>query len=52
LRNYPWSSYRCYVERGKRPEWLTTAAVLAFLGEGVSRRDHGYSTPGTTIEVR
>jgi putative transposase len=38
LRNYPWSSYRCYVESGKRPEWLTTAAVLAFLSEGTARQ--------------
>jgi NAD(P)-dependent dehydrogenase (short-subunit alcohol dehydrogenase family) len=38
LINYPWSSYRCYVERTKKPEWLTTAAVLEFLGEGTARK--------------
>jgi putative transposase len=38
LRNYPWSSYRFYVESTKKPEWLTTAAVLEFLGEGTPRK--------------
>jgi putative transposase len=38
LRNYPWSSYRSYVESAKKPEWLTTAAVLEFLGEGTPRK--------------
>jgi REP-associated tyrosine transposase len=38
LRNYPWSSYRTYVESTKKPEWLTTAAVLEFLGEGTPRK--------------
>jgi len=38
LRNYPWSSYRSYVESTKKPEWLITTAVLDFLGEGTSRK--------------
>ncbi len=32
---YPWSSYRYFVGRGKRPKWLTTELVLGdFGGEG------------------
>lgn len=32
---YPWSSYRYYVGRGKKPKWLTTEFVLGdFGGEG------------------
>ena len=38
LRNYPWSSYRSYVENTKKPAWLTTAAVLDFIGEGIDRK--------------
>ena len=38
LRNYPWSSYRSYVENTKKPAWLTTAAVLEFIGEGTARK--------------
>jgi hypothetical protein len=34
MRNYPWSSYRCYVESIKKPGWLTTAAVLELIGKG------------------
>jgi putative transposase len=38
LRNYPWSSYRSYLESTKKPEWLTTAGVLDFIGEGTPRK--------------
>ena len=32
---YPWSSYRCFVGKQKRPDWLTTELILGdFGGEG------------------
>jgi putative transposase len=33
LRTYPWSSYRYYSGQEKRPEWLTTEAVLGLMGQ-------------------
>ena len=32
LRQYPWSSYRAYVGRGKAASWLTRKAVLELAG--------------------
>jgi hypothetical protein len=37
-RNHLWSSYRSYVKNTKKPEWLTTAAVLEFLGDWTPRK--------------
>jgi REP element-mobilizing transposase RayT len=32
---YPWSSYRCFIGKDKKPDWLTTELVLGdFGGEG------------------
>jgi hypothetical protein len=32
---YPWSSYRCFIGKQKRPDWLTTELILGeFGGEG------------------
>jgi REP element-mobilizing transposase RayT len=34
LRRYRWSSYRAYVELGRQPAWLESAAVLGLGGAG------------------
>ena len=51
---YPWSSYRYFVGKGKRPKWLTTEFVLAdFGGEGGRgfRRYREYVEKGATKEM-
>ena len=43
LRGYPWSSYRAYVGRAKKPAWLTTRIVLEMLGgRSWSERQQAY----------
>jgi REP-associated tyrosine transposase len=37
LKEYPWSSYRFYSGRVKSPDWITTAAVLAYFNGGSDR---------------
>jgi hypothetical protein len=54
LRNYPWSSYRSHVASAKKPEWLTTAAVLEFLGEGTPRKlgSSGSRRKGSRLKIQ
>jgi len=44
---YPWSSYRYFIGRDKRPEWLTTELVLGDFG-GEGRK--GYRRYGEYVE--
>ena len=38
---YRWSSYRCYIGKEKKPEWLTTESVLGYFGQHDSTaQDH------------
>jgi REP element-mobilizing transposase RayT len=30
---YAWSSYKCYIGKGKRPEWLRIEFILSYFGE-------------------
>ncbi len=52
---YPWSSYRYFIGRGKRPEWLTMEFVLGdFGGEGRRgfKRYREYVERGEAKELR
>jgi REP-associated tyrosine transposase len=42
LREYRWSSYRAYVGREKRPDWLTCEAVWAGMGGRKTDRPRAY----------
>ena len=43
LRRYPWSSYRAYVGRSKRPGWLVTRTVLGMMGgRGLAEQQRAY----------
>jgi putative transposase len=43
LRGYLWSSYRAYVGRAKKPEWLTTRHVLGMVGgRGLAEQQRAY----------
>jgi hypothetical protein len=51
---YPWSSYRYFVGKGKKPKWLTTELVLGdFGGEGGRgyRRYREYVEKGAGREI-
>jgi putative transposase len=39
---YPWSSYRYYIGREKKPEWLTTEMILSDFGSEERKRYRGY----------
>jgi hypothetical protein len=52
---YPWSSYRYFVGKDQKPQWLTTGFVLGdFGGEGRAgfRRYREYVERGETKELR
>lgn len=51
---YPWSSYRCFIGKDQKPEWLTMELILGeFGGEGMKgyRRYREYIERGETKEL-
>jgi predicted DNA-binding protein YlxM (UPF0122 family) len=42
LEEYPWSSYRYYSGKRKRPEWLVLNFILSYFGKDTSEAQKGY----------
>jgi putative transposase len=49
--SYSWSSYPAYLHRTKKPEWLTTNAVLGYF-DGCSERYQTYVEAGVDTETQ
>ena len=49
---YPWSSYRCFIGKDKKPEWLTTELVLGDFGGEGRKGYRGYREYVERIETK